>query len=221
MTAGRTAASKTNRRIRNGRTNREKQDAKEQAATYPLLTGGGLPQVPVNASWSAGPCRGSPGMRVFHGLMGHLFVQALDDHHAAGGLLELGEADDNAEADHERQDEHGARRQALHDAERPVAESPAPHAPRPAAAGFGAATVVVHQARDALLPSPAVRPCAAAALRSAADLGRAPRRSCLARSAATSTNRNRLWMGARGSGGISGSSRRFHGFAHVHDGNRA
>src|SRR4029077_1076406 len=35
---------------------------------------------------------------------------------------------------------------------------------------------------------------------------RAPRRSCLARSAATSTNRNRLWIGGTGSGGTNGPS---------------
>src|SRR5579864_2381747 len=61
-----------------------------------------------------GRCR----QQVNHRTVAQRLVQALDDRSVAGGLLQLREADDDAEADEEHENEHGAGPDALKRADR-------------------------------------------------------------------------------------------------------
>jgi hypothetical protein len=68
-------------------------------------------------------------------LVAERFVQALDDGVVAGGSLRFREADDDAEADEQRKDEHGACADALQRSNRHLLNfgwtHASPPAPRP------------------------------------------------------------------------------------------
>ena len=78
------------------------------------------------------------GRQIDHRLVADSLVEALDDHRpATRRLLQLRQADDQAEPDEQREDEHGARRRALEEADEQLDAVGRAHASSPASADFG------------------------------------------------------------------------------------
>src|SRR5262249_55408509 len=143
---------------------------------------------------------------VAHRLVRDRFVEALDDERpAARRLLQFREADDDTEADEEGEHEDGAGREPLDSADGQLRPVPGAHERSSDRGRVGSGTLYWTSPRRT---SSIARRSAlwATGTSSPSKRTRAPRRSCLARSAATSTNRKRLSIGGAGSAGTTGSS---------------
>src|SRR5262249_42603279 len=77
----------------------------------PLLTGGCLQE--FRRLELIGRTARRRRRQIFHGLVGHALVEALDDHRIAGRSLEFREADHNEKTNKEPQHEPRARRQSF------------------------------------------------------------------------------------------------------------
>src|SRR5580765_4544519 len=73
----------------------------------PLLTGGCLQEFRglELVGWTARRCGG----QVFHRLVRHLLIEALDDHGVVGGLFQLREDDDHTKPNEQHEHEYDAR----------------------------------------------------------------------------------------------------------------
>src|SRR6185436_5058017 len=168
--------------------------------SYPLFTGGSLQQ--FRRFELIGRSARRRRRQVLHRTTGDHLVETLDDLRiAAGRPLQLSEPDEDAEADEQDEHEDRAGPHALKSADGDLLDLASTHAPA-SSRGFGGG--MSYQTRPLRTSSIARRSglWRAGAGCSASKRTRAPRRSCLALNAATSTNRKRLLMGGAGSGGM-------------------
>src|SRR5438477_765633 len=131
--------------------------------------------------------------QISHGLVADALVEALDDRRIPTRRpLQFGQPDEHAEPDEQREDERGARDKAFHETPRNRPRVGGVHSCSCERDAFAAGTS--YGTRPRRTSSIATRSAFFGICCSLAPSNRtrAPRRSCLARSAATSTNRNRL-----------------------------
>src|SRR5215831_16465052 len=160
----------------------------------PLLTGGCLQEFRSLELVGGAPRR--VGRQIFEGLVRHALVETLDDHGIASRSLELREADHHAKTNKEHQHEHCARCQSFERADDELLNFAGAHALSAPLLDFSGTLYMTSPRRTSSMA------------RRSAFFGngpssdrmrrRAPRRSCFARRAATSTNRNRLSIGGTG-----------------------
>src|SRR4051812_2247814 len=120
--------------------------------------------------------------------MRHLLVEALDDHGAAGRFLQFGEPHHHAKANEQHEHEDGARREARERADDELLQFGGAHEP---STRFGLTGGTSYITSPRFTSSIANRSAFFGSGPSSDMMRRrAPRRSCFARSAATSTNKN-------------------------------
>src|SRR5438046_6694053 len=137
--------------------------------------------------------------------MADALVQALDDGRFSGGRLQFRQTHDHAEADEEREDERGA----CDESQKKMKNTPHD---RPRVGGTHSSSSACDRLEIGTSYCTRPRRTSSIATRSgffgiccslpSSNLTRAPRRNCLARSAATSTNKKRLSIAGTGSAGI-------------------
>src|SRR4249920_1502297 len=168
--------------------------------SYPLFTGGGLQQ--FRSFELIGRSARGGRRQVLHRSTADHLVETLDDGRTtAGGPFQLREPDDDAEANEQGEHEDGAGAQALKGANGDLLDLASTQAP---ASSRGFLAGMSYQTRPLRTSSIARRSglWRVGAGCSVSKRTRAPRRSCFALNAATSTNRKRLWIGGAGSGGM-------------------